>query len=164
MDALPSAANDEEADDELRVAFDFDGVIADDSAEQVFQKEGMKAFYSSETERLKPPSHLLAWRSVQEAWQPPCAEDEREEQDRNYRRFLKTAIVTACVWHPPISAHQYPALLNITVDETHFRWHGQRTHPETCARTFSSYDQQDSHLTPPRHSRLQSISRLALRH
>ena len=50
---LPSATNDEEADDELRVAFDFDGVIADDSAEQVFQKEGMEAFYNSETEKAR---------------------------------------------------------------------------------------------------------------
>src|SRR5574344_1379952 len=47
---LPSAATDDGDDSELRVAFDFDGVIADDSAEKVFQKEGIAAFYQSETE------------------------------------------------------------------------------------------------------------------
>ena len=47
-------------------------------------------------------------------------EDEREEQDRNYRRFLKTAIVTAR------SAPAHKRVINtlrswnITVDETHF--------------------------------------------
>lgn len=35
---LPSAVSDDENDHELRVAFDFDGVIADDEAEAVFQK------------------------------------------------------------------------------------------------------------------------------
>ena len=47
-------------------------------------------------------------------------EDEREEQNRNYRRFLKTAIVTAR------SAPAHRRVINtlrswnITVDETHF--------------------------------------------
>lgn len=35
---IPSVVNDDENDRELRVAFDFDGVIADDEAESVFQK------------------------------------------------------------------------------------------------------------------------------
>ncbi len=118
---LPSVANDEEADDELRVAFDFDGVIADDSAEQVFQQEGMKAFYTSETEKAKtaiapgPLGDLF-----KKLGNLRTLEDEREEQDRNYRRFLKTAIVTAR------SAPAHKRVINtlrswnITVDETHF--------------------------------------------
>ena len=36
---LDSVINDDSDDVELRVAFDFDGVLADDSAEQVFQSE-----------------------------------------------------------------------------------------------------------------------------
>ena len=35
----------------LRVAFAFDGVLADDSAEQVFQWGGIEAFQQSETEQ-----------------------------------------------------------------------------------------------------------------
>ena len=47
-------------------------------------------------------------------------EDEREEQDRNYRRFLKTAIVTAR--SAPAHRRVVNTLRswNITVDETHF--------------------------------------------
>ena len=43
---LPSAASDDANDAELRVAFDFDGVIADDSAEKIYQSEFIKAFYA----------------------------------------------------------------------------------------------------------------------
>ena len=118
---LPSATNDEEADDELRVAFDFDGVIADDSAEQVFQKEGMEAFYNSETAKAQtaiapgPLGDLF-----RKLGNLRTLEDEREEQDHNYHRFLKTAIVTAR------SAPAHRRVINtlrswnITVDETHF--------------------------------------------
>ncbi len=118
---LPSATCDEEADDELRVAFDFDGVIADDSAEKVFQKEGMEAFYNSETEKAQtaiapgPLGDLF-----RKLGNLRTLEDEREEQDRNYRRFLKTAIITAR------SAPAHRRVINtlrswnITVDETHF--------------------------------------------
>lgn len=49
---------DDETDDELRIAFDFDGVVADDEAEKVFQSGGIDAFFQAETEKaalaLKP--------------------------------------------------------------------------------------------------------------
>ena len=118
---LPSAACDDAADAELRVAFDFDGVIADDSAEKVFQTKGIEAFYDSETanaetaispgplgDLFRKLGHLRA------------LEDEREEADPNYRRFLKTAIVTAR--SAPAHRRVVNTLRswNITVDETHF--------------------------------------------
>jgi len=118
---LPSATCDEEADDELRVAFDFDGVIADDSAEQVFQKEGIDAFYNSETAKAEtaiapgPLGDLF-----RKLGNLRTLEDEREEHDRSYRRFLKTAIVTAR--SAPAHRRVVNTLRswNITVDETHF--------------------------------------------
>ena len=45
---LDSVINDDADDLELRVAFDFDGVVADDAAEQVFQAKGIEAFHRSE--------------------------------------------------------------------------------------------------------------------
>lgn len=118
---LPSSAEDNESDAELRVAFDFDGVIADDSAEQVFQEKGMEAFYSSETENAEtaiapgPLGDLF-----RKLGNLRTLEDEREEKDPQYQRFLKTAIVTAR------SAPAHKRVINtlrarnITVDETHF--------------------------------------------
>ncbi len=118
---LPSVTSDDKTDDELRVAFDFDGVIADDSAEQVFKKEGIDAFYSSETEKAQT---AIASGPLGDLFRKlgnlRTLEDEREEQDRNYHRFLKTAIVTAR------SAPAHRRVINtlrswnITVDETHF--------------------------------------------
>jgi 5'-nucleotidase len=45
---LPSIVNDNEADDELRIAFDFDGVIADDEAEAVYSGGNLPAFHKYE--------------------------------------------------------------------------------------------------------------------
>ena len=48
---LESAATDDENDDELRIAFDFDGVLADDSAEIVYKAGGLKLFQMTESAR-----------------------------------------------------------------------------------------------------------------
>ena len=118
---LESKLNDDENDNELRVAFDFDGVLADDSAEQVFQKEGMEAFYNSETEKaqtaIAPGPLGDLFRKLGNLRK---LEDEREEQDRHYRRFLKTAIVTARSAPAHRRVINTLRAWNITVDETHF--------------------------------------------
>ena len=118
---LLSAADDDAADAELRVAFDFDGVIADDSAEKIYQTEGIEAFYDSETANaetaISPGPLGDLFRKLGNL---RTLEDEREEQDANYRRFLKTAIVTAR--SAPAHRRVVNTLRswNITVDETHF--------------------------------------------
>jgi 5'-nucleotidase len=45
---LESVLNDDVEDLELRIAFDFDGVIADHAAERVFAEKGLRAFLESE--------------------------------------------------------------------------------------------------------------------
>ena len=52
---LKSTAEDEEGDDELRIAFDFDGVIADDSAESVYKNSGIDQFYAQEKAKAAIP-------------------------------------------------------------------------------------------------------------
>ena len=49
---LPSEVEDDEGDVELRVAFDFDGVIVDDEAEKVYQRDGLDAFVVHETRKV----------------------------------------------------------------------------------------------------------------
>ncbi len=118
---LPSAVADDETDVELRIAFDFDGVVADDSAEKVYQQEGLDAFHHSERTNsgtaLAPGPLSDLFRKLGALRQ---LEDEREEADPGYRRFLKTAIVTA----RSAPAHKRVVTTlrdwNITVDETHF--------------------------------------------
>lgn len=50
-----SAQDDEDKDPTLRIAFDFDGVLADDEAERKFQKEGLAAFQQLENEKAATP-------------------------------------------------------------------------------------------------------------
>jgi 5'-nucleotidase len=50
---LPTLVTDEDTDSELRVAFDFDGVIIDDEAEAVFQEtKDLNRFHKSETSKI----------------------------------------------------------------------------------------------------------------
>lgn len=53
---LPGQMLDADEDDKtLRIAFDFDGVLADDEAEREYQKEGLKAFQKLELEKAQTP-------------------------------------------------------------------------------------------------------------
>lgn len=93
---LPSHVVDDRDDAELRIAFDFDGVIADDASEKVYKAGSLEEFQEHETSRSHIPhspgpladlfrklSHLQK------------LEDHALETDPNYRRALRTGIVTA---------------------------------------------------------------------
>ncbi|MBB4038113.1 5'-nucleotidase [Dysgonomonas hofstadii] len=92
---LDARMEDDESD-ELRIAFDFDGVIANDDAEKVYQSKGMEAFHLSEqnnaTIPLKPGllANLFARIAIFQKM-----ESKKMMEDRNYKRILKTSIVTA---------------------------------------------------------------------
>jgi 5'-nucleotidase len=58
----PTEYVDDDEDDELRIAFDFDGIIADDSAEKVFQQGKLDSFIEHEVMKKQeplPPGPLL---------------------------------------------------------------------------------------------------------
>jgi 5'-nucleotidase len=94
---LPSKIINDHGGDELRIAFDFDGVIADDEAETIFQQDEQLAdFHSYETvnshipHQPGPLADLFTKLSFMQK-----LEDKALEQDRHYKRILRTAIVTA---------------------------------------------------------------------
>ncbi|MDG3017206.1 5'-nucleotidase [Speluncibacter jeojiensis] len=81
---------------DLRVAFDFDGVLADDSSERVMQSEGLPAFHAHEAEHLDDPlpegrlsDFLRGINRIQDV------EEGRAIEDPNYNRRVHVAIVTA---------------------------------------------------------------------
>ncbi|QWZ07728.1 5'-nucleotidase [Nocardioides panacis] len=93
---LPSAMVDDDDDHDLRIAFDFDGVLADDESEQVMQRGGLANFHEHETEEavsahnpgpLQP--FLLRIARIQER------EQALRLKDPTYRVRLHVAIVTA---------------------------------------------------------------------
>jgi 5'-nucleotidase len=94
---LNTTVIDDDEDVELRLAFDFDGVIADDEAEIIYQESqdigkyhAHEAKHSSEPLREGPLGDLLKKISYFQK-----LENKKMKKDSNYKRILKTAIVTA---------------------------------------------------------------------
>ncbi len=93
---LPTKASDEPDSDELRVAFDFDGVLAGDEAENVYQEKGLELFHHAEqakaSQPLQPgPLNDLAIKLSY--WQK--FEAKRKKEDPSFEPMLRIAIVTA---------------------------------------------------------------------
>ncbi|MCG8059079.1 MAG: 5'-nucleotidase [Candidatus Thiodiazotropha endolucinida] len=93
---LPSIVNDDDTDDELRIAFDFDGVIADDEAEAIYSGGDLPKFHKYEVVKAHIPhqpgplADLFKKLSFMQK-----LEDREQEKDGSYRRIIRTAIVTA---------------------------------------------------------------------
>ncbi len=94
---LNTAVEDNDDDDELRIAFDFDGVIADDEAEKVYKEtRDLGEFHRQETLKVATPHNpgplgdLIRKISIFQK-----LEKERREKDPDYKIKLKTAIITA---------------------------------------------------------------------
>ena len=94
---LPSEVTDDIDDSELRVAFDFDGVIADDESEAIYyDNEDVDEFQEHEQKKAHIPhnpgplSDLYRKLSYLQR-----LETKREKEDKSYERILRVAIVTA---------------------------------------------------------------------
>jgi 5'-nucleotidase len=86
--------DDDEA--ELRVAFDFDGVITDDSAEAINQTQGLAEFLRHEQEKAGVP-HALGplYRFFSEMAKLQQRERKKQNDNANYKPRVRIAIVTA---------------------------------------------------------------------
>lgn len=94
---LPSTVYDDELDIELRVAFDFDGVIADDEAESVYKRNNdLGEFQAHELVHREIPHQpgLLANLFMKLAFLQKL-EEKRVKEEPGYKKLLRTAIVTA---------------------------------------------------------------------
>lgn len=93
---LPSNVVDKADDLELRIAFDFDGVIADDEAEAVFKAGDLRDFQDHEQSNVSIPHNPgpLADLFKKISFMQKL-EDKEIEKDSDYKRIINTAIVTA---------------------------------------------------------------------
>ncbi|MCJ8295662.1 MAG: 5'-nucleotidase [Colwellia sp.] len=93
---LPSKLVNDDGDNELRIAFDFDGVIADDEAEAIFQAGELDDFHAHEVENSHIPhqpgplADLFKKLSFMQK-----LEDKEVEKNIEYQRVLRISIVTA---------------------------------------------------------------------
>ena len=94
---LPSIIADEDDDAELRVAFDFDGVIADDESETVFKKNNdLAEFHAHEAKHVARPHQPGPLADMfQKLALMQRMEERMQRRDPHYRKVLRIAIITA---------------------------------------------------------------------
>lgn len=93
---LPSQAEYDEADRSLRVAFDFDGVLADDSSERVFKSDGLSEYLDHETNhRFDPIEPGLLKPLLADLNRIQQLEERERLADPTYEPRLRIALVTA---------------------------------------------------------------------
>ncbi|MEW2414692.1 5'-nucleotidase [Streptomyces sp. NPDC046866] len=93
---LATARTDDESDPELRIAFDFDGVLADDTAERIYRADGIDRFRAHEV-RNAATAHdpgplrdfLAGINRIQRR------EEDRRQEEPAYRPRLRVSLVTA---------------------------------------------------------------------
>ena len=145
---LQSVSSDTEDDSELRIAFDFDGVVADSSAEAVFQNGGLAVFHESELAKASEPlprgpladlfEKLARLREL---------EDVKVLDNPAYKRYLKTAIVTS----RSAPAHERVVTTlwewNIRVDQTFFLGGMDKGRILSTLQPHIFFDDQEVHLS-----------------
>ncbi len=146
---LKSDYVDDQNDDELRVAFDFDGVVVDDEAENIFRTEGLAGFQDSEAEqaatahRPGPLTRLFREIAALQQW-----ETERQQREPGYRPKIRTAIITS----RGAPAHERVVTTlrswGIRVDETLFLGGMEKRPVLEVFRPHIFFDDQMTHAGP----------------
>ena len=148
---LPSKVQDSESDTELRVAFDFDGVIADDEAESVYKRNhDLGEFEAYETEkRLIPhkPGPLADLFTKLSHMQE--LEENRRKEEPEYQKILRISIVTAR--NAPNHERVVTTLKSwgVSADESFFLGGMDKSRILTVLRPHMFFDDQRSHLQSP---------------
>lgn len=144
---MGNISTDNEEDDELRIAFDFDGVIVDDAAERVYQEYDLNTFQENEIEHMdealdpgplyKLMKHLAKFQKIERM---------QEKKIHGYKRFLRTSIVTAR--SAPAHARAINTLkkLHINVDEAFFLGGIEKGKILEAMRPHIFFDDQIGHL------------------
>lgn len=148
---LPSPVYDDELDFELRIAFDFDGVIADDEAEAVYKKNNdLNEFQAHESEKVGIPhqpgplAELFRKLSFMQK-----LEDRQMRADPSYKKILRTAIITAR--NAPSHERVVTTLKSwgVSADETFFLGGMEKARILTILKPHIFFDDQRSHLQSP---------------
>jgi 5'-nucleotidase len=137
----------DDAESELRIAFDFDGVIADDSAEVVFKNRGLEEFLRSESEHAGT-AHPLGplHRFFLEVAKLQSRERGRKAANPEHEPRVRVAIVTAR--NAPAHERVVTSLREwgIQVDEVFFLGGIDKTKVLTVFRPHIFFDDQVSHI------------------
>lgn len=146
---LPSKYNDDINDGELRLAFDFDGVIADDASEAIFQKnEDLKEFHEYEQKHVNKPHNPGPLKELLEKLSNIQKLEQQEELKSAYTPKLRISIVTAR------NAPSHERVINtmrewgITVNEAFFLGGIEKKKVLGVINPHIFFDDQKNHLLP----------------
>lgn len=144
---LPSMAEDIVEDYELRVAFDFDGVVADDEAETVYKTNDLPEFQAHEQAKRDIPhnpgpladlfrglAHLQTLEAV------------KANKDPDYKKVIRVAIVTAR--NAPAHERVITTLKSwgVTLDEAFFLGGMEKARVLNVLQPHLFFDDQRHHL------------------
>ncbi|NML60818.1 5'-nucleotidase [Massilia sp. RP-1-19] len=145
---LPSKISDEDDDIELRVAFDFDGVLADDESETVFKRNNdLNEFHAHETEHMAVPHQPGPLADMfQKLALMQRLEERMQKRDPNYRKILRIAIITAR--NAPAHERVVTTLKSwgVSANETFFLGGMNKTRVLSVFKPHIFFDDQLTHL------------------
>lgn len=150
---LDSELVDDPDDPSLRIAFDFDGVLADDGSEQVFASSGLKQFVEHEVENADVPHNqgvmlpfLMGVARIQQAERSAV----RDGQEGYSSRRLRVAVVTAR--NAPAHERAVNSLRHwgVEVDDTFFLGGIDKGAIVEVLRPHIFFDDQTTHLESTR--------------
>ncbi|MRX09851.1 5'-nucleotidase [Pseudoduganella sp. FT25W] len=148
---LPSRTEDDDADGELRIAFDFDGVIADDESETIFKRNNdVGEFHAHESARVAIPHQPgpLAdlFRKLSAMQQ---LEEDAQRDDPSYKKILRIAIITAR--SAPSHERVVTTLKSwgVSANETFFLGGMEKARVLSIFKPHMFFDDQLSHLQSP---------------
>lgn len=144
---LPSKIDDDDDDIELRVAFDFDGVLADDESETVFKTNGLGEFHAHETlhvARPHQPGPLAGMFQKLAVMQK--MEQAAQALDPAYRKIVRIAIITAR--SAPSHERVVTTLKSwgVSADETFFLGGMEKSRVLSVFKPHIFFDDQLTHL------------------
>lgn len=146
---LTGVIDDDSSDQQLRIAFDFDGVLVDDEAETVYKKHDLGEFHQHETLRQDiphTPGPLKAFLKRIAAIQQ--LEEEKRVLEPDYQPILRVSIVTAR------NAPAHKRVINtmrhwgITVNEAFFMGGVEKAKVLDIMQPHIFFDDQKLHLEP----------------
>lgn len=144
---LKGEMTDDAEDEQLRIAFDFDGVIIDDEAESVFKNEQLEGFHSHESANVDTPHKPGPLKNFLERISYiQSLEEAKIEQNPDYEPILRVSIVTAR--NAPAHKRMINTLRNwdISANEAFFMGGIDKSKVLNVLKPHIFFDDQEVHL------------------
>jgi 5'-nucleotidase len=143
---LDTSSTTDESDD-LRIAFDFDGVLADDSSEKVMQESGLDAFHSHENEHRQEPLPTGILRDLLAGINRiQRREEQLRKENPDYRIRVHVALVTARNAPSHERAVRSLNAWGVTVNDAFFLGGVEKAGVLEILKPHIFFDDQTSHL------------------